>query len=260
MPGTLRASYRLLRVFLHLGYGVWITARYGSPRVSRDERCRRRRAWYRRALALCGVELKVTGEMIPGSALVVGNHVSWLDIPVLGTCSDVRFLSKSEVARWPLIGWLARRNRTLFIRRGAHESEALIRDIGTALRQGDQVAVFPEATTTDGSDVRRFHARLFAAAVDTLSPVQPVAFAYGRDPDGGPPTAAFTDGIGLFRHAWRLLSRERTFVRLHILHPVPVEPGTTRRELASRSRAVIRAEVVLPLRHEVAGTEKKGPD
>ena len=252
MPQTLRASYRLLRVFLHLGYGIWITARYGSPRVPRDERIRRRRAWYRRALELCGVELEITGEPIPGSALVVGNHVSWLDIPVLGTRLDVRFLSKSEVARWPLIGWLARRNGTLFIRRGAHESEALIRDIGAALRQGDQVAVFPEATTTDGSDVRRFHARLFAAAVDTLSPVQPVAFAYGRDPDGGPPAAAFTDEIGLFRHAWRLLSCKRTFVRLHILHPVPVEPGTTRRELASRSRAVIRAEVVLPLRHEVA--------
>ncbi|TVP88633.1 MAG: 1-acyl-sn-glycerol-3-phosphate acyltransferase [Thioalkalivibrio sp.] len=260
MWGTLRASYRLLRVFLHLGEGIWISARYGSPRGSGDELCRRRRAFYRRALELSGIELEITGEPIPGSALVVGNHVSWLDIPVLGTCLDVRFLSKAEVARWPLIGWLARRNGTLFIRRGAHESEALIRTIGTALRQGDQVAVFPEATTTDGSDVRHFHARLFAAAVDTLSPVQPVAFDYGREPDGSPPAAAFTAGIGVLRHAWRLLMRERTFVRLHILHPLPVGPGTTRRELASRSRAVIRAEVVLPLRHEVASTEKKGPD
>lgn len=260
MRETLRASYRLLRVFLHLGHGVWISARYGSSRGPGGQLYSRRRAWYRRALELSGIQVEVIGEPLPGSALVVGNHVSWLDIPVLGTSVDVRFLSKAEVARWPLIGWLARRNGTLFIRRGAHETEALIREIAGALRQGDQVAVFPEATTTDGSDVRHFHARLFAAAVDTLSPVQPVAFDYGREPDGGPPAAAFTAGMGVVRHAWRLLKRERTFVRLHILHPLPVESGTTRRDLASRARSVIRAEVVLPLRHEVVSTEKKGPD
>ena len=260
MPGALRASVRLLRIFLFLFYGIWIAARYGSRDGAGEELCRRRRAWYRRALELSGVEVQTAGEMVQSPALVVANHVSWLDIPVLGTSSDVRFLSKSEVARWPLIGWLARRNGTLFIRRGAHESETLIRDIGAALRSGHQVAIFPEATTSDGTEVRHFHPRLFAAAVDTHSPVQPVAFDYGREPGGGPPAAAFTVGVALIPHAWRLLSRERTIVKLHFLPPMPVEPGMTRRELASRARAVIRAEVVRPLRHEGFSTEKKGPD
>lgn len=258
MPGALRASYRLLRIFLFLFYGVWIAARYGSRHGSDEELRWRRRAWYRRALELSGVEVHTTGEMVEGAALVVGNHVSWLDIPVLGTSSDVRFLSKSEVARWPLIGWLARRNGTLFIRRGAHESEALVRDIGAALQHGHQVAIFPEATTTDGSEVRHFHARLFAAAIDTESPVQPVAFDYGREADGGLPAAAFTAGVGLIPHAWRLLSQERTLVRLRILPPLPIEPETTRRELASRSRAVIRAALGLPLQRE--RTEGTGTD
>lgn len=255
MPGALRASVRLLRIFLYLFHGLWITVRYGSAHGSDEELRRRRRAWYRRALELSGVEVQTTGKMVEGHALVVGNHVSWLDIPVLGTSSDVRFLSKSEVARWPLIGWLARRNGTLFIRRGAHESEALIRDIGAALRSGHQVAIFPEATTTDGTEVRHFHARLFAAAVDTHSPVQPVAFDYGREPGGGPSAAAFTAGIGLIPHAWRLLSRDRTLVKLRILPPLQIEPDMTRRELAARSRAAIRAALGLPTQPHGTGTD-----
>jgi lyso-ornithine lipid O-acyltransferase len=254
MAGAMRASVRLLRVFLYLVYGVWIAARYGSRDGSDADLHWRRRAWYRRVLELAGVEVSVTGEITDGQALVVGNHVSWLDILVLGTSSDLRFLSKAEVARWPLIGWLARRNGTLFIRRGGHESEALIRDIGAALRHGHQVAVFPEATTTDGSEVRHFHPRLFAAAIDTGSPVQPVVFDYGREPDGRPPAAAFTAGMGLIRHAWRLLSRERTVVQLHILPPLPIEPATTRRELAVRSRGMIRAALGLPVQHSAAGS------
>lgn len=247
MPGALRATVRLLRIFLYLFRGVWITVRYGSTDDGGAELARRRRAWYRRALELSGIEVQTTGQMADEPALVVANHVSWLDIPVLGTSSDVRFLSKAEVARWPLIGWLARRNRTLFIRRGAHESEVLIRDIGAALRAGAQVAIFPEATTTDGTEVRHFHPRLFAAAVEMHAPVQPVAFDYGREPEGGAPAAAFTGGMRLIPHAWRLLKRERTLVHLRILPVIPVEPETTRRDLASNSRAAIRGALGLPL-------------
>lgn len=260
MSGALRASFRTLRVFLYLWYGIWLTLRYGSWDGLDQRLHAARRRWYRRALQWSGVEIESTGRLVDGPALVVANHVSWLDIPVLGTSSDVRFLSKSEIARWPLIGWLARRNGTLFIRRGAHESETIIRDITAALRAGQQVAIFPEATTTRGDEVRHFHARLFAAAIESGAPVQPVAFDYGREPDGSPPAASYSGGDRLVPHAWRLLSRENTAVRLHILPPLPVTPGMTRRELARQAHRAVCAALALPDRNGAEAANNDGAE
>jgi len=246
MRGSLRASWRLLRLFFFVWSGLWLTFRHGSGLGSRERLARVQRDWYRRAVELLGVEVRCRGEQVDGSALVVANHVSWLDIPVLGSRLDVRFLSKSEIARWPVIGWLARGHGTLFIRRGAHEVEAIIEDIAKALDDGERVAIFPEATTTPGDEVHHFHARLFAAAVATATPIQPVAIDYGREPDGGPAHASYSGSDRLLPHFWRLLRRERTTVDLHILPPIPVEPDARRRDLAKTARATIVATLSLP--------------
>jgi lyso-ornithine lipid O-acyltransferase len=123
MPAFLRGSYRFLHLVLFLIYGSLLTLRHGSSERGRERLVSIRRRWYRRALEIIGVEVSCRSAPVPGPALVVANHVSWLDIPVLGSVLDVRFLSKAEVARWPLIGLLARRNGTLFIRRGEHHTE-----------------------------------------------------------------------------------------------------------------------------------------
>jgi lyso-ornithine lipid O-acyltransferase len=246
MRGSLRASWRLLRLFFFVWSGLWLTFRHGSGLGSRERLARVQRDWYRRAVELLGVEVRCRGEQAEGPALVVANHVSWLDIPVLGSRLDVRFLSKSEIARWPVIGWLARGHGTLFIRRGAHEVEAIIRDIADALEDGEKVAIFPEATTTRGSDVRHFHPRLFAAAIATATPIQPVAIDYGREADGGPAQASYAGEDRLLPHFWRLIRRERTTVDLHILPPIPVEPDARRRELAQFARGTIVAALSLP--------------
>lgn len=246
MAGSARAGWRLFRLFLIVWWGIWLTLRHGSGRDAQERLPRVRQQWYRRALEVAGVDVRWRGTQAHGAALAVANHVSWLDIPVLGSHLDVRFLSKSEVARWPLLGWLARRHGTLFIRRGAHEVETLIRDIADVLDQGGRVAIFPEATTTRGDAVRHFHPRLFAAAIATGTPIQPVAIDYGREPDGSPPQASYTGGDRLLPHAWRLLRRERTIVELHILPLVEVDPDMARRDLAERARRAIVAELSLP--------------
>jgi lyso-ornithine lipid O-acyltransferase len=239
MRGVLRGSYRTVVLGFFLLHGAWLTFRHGFSPEGRKRLVEIRRHWYRRALAISGVEVQYRGEPGPAPALVLANHVSWLDIPVVGSALDVRFLSKSEVARWPVLGFLARRNHTLFIQRGGHHTEQLSRQIAQALQQGERVVLFPEGTTTRGGEVRRFHPRLLAAAVDTGIPVQPVALDYGREPDGSAPQASYSGDDVLLPHAWRLLCREKTCVTVHLLPLIPVPPGTTRRELADTARAAI---------------------
>ncbi|WP_043739349.1 lysophospholipid acyltransferase family protein [Thioalkalivibrio nitratireducens] len=246
MASKLRGSYRLLRIFVYLLYGLWLSLRYGFGPAGEARMAEVRWRWYRRAMELAGVEIRVDGRPPDGPALVVSNHVSWLDIPVLGAVMDVRFLSKAEVARWPLIGWLARRNGTLFIHRGAHHASQIVRDMSEALSRGQRVVLFPEATTSTGAEVRRFHPRLFAAAVATGTPVQPVALEHERGADGSPPAAAFVDGEWFLVHAWRILCRPRTVVQVHLLPPLPVTEHSTRRELADAARCVVLAALGLP--------------
>ncbi|AHE98740.1 lysophospholipid acyltransferase family protein [Thioalkalivibrio paradoxus] len=246
MSSKLRGGYRLLRIIAYLFYGLWLTLRYGFGPAGETRMAEIRRRWYRRAMALAGVEIRVHGRAPDGPALVVANHVSWLDIPVLGAVLDLRFLSKAEVARWPLIGWLARRNGTLFIHRGAHRSSQILRDMAQALAARQRVVLFPEATTTTGTEVRHFHPRLFAAAVDTGTPVQPVAIEHERGPDGGPPVAAFVGGEWFMLHAWRILCQPRTVVQVHLLPQLPVTEASSRSELADTARQAVRATLGLP--------------
>ena len=239
MQATLRAFWRLFRLFLLIWAGVWLTFRHGSGPDASARLARARRWWCARVLDVAGIRVRREGEAVRGPAMVVANHVSWLDIPVLGTIPDMHFVSKSEVARWPVIGWLARRHQTLFIRRGGHESEALAAKIADALARGQKVVVFPEGTTTRGDAVRRFHPRLFAAAIAAEAPVQPVAIDYGREPDGSPPKASYAGGDRLLSHVWQLLCRDHTDVQVKVLTKLPVTSDSVRRALATKARAEI---------------------
>ena len=147
-------------------------------------RARRQQAvcrWSRRLLAALDIEVRVRGTPPPSGrpAVLVSNHVSWLDIQLVHSIWQVRFVAKSEVRRWPLIGWLSARSGTLFIERGRGRHAAHInRAIQAAFSQGDAIGVFPEGTTSDGSQVLRFHASLLQPAVDEQALIHPVALRY----------------------------------------------------------------------------------
>src|SRR5690606_21575452 len=105
------------------------------------------RHWFRLVLLVMGVRRRVFGAPAPGPVLVASNHVSWLDIVVLGSHIGSCFVSKSEVAAWPLVGWLARQGGTLFIHRGRHDSaERIAHDMTARLLRGHRVLFFPEGT------------------------------------------------------------------------------------------------------------------
>ncbi|WP_085315191.1 lysophospholipid acyltransferase family protein [Derxia lacustris] len=201
--------------------------------------------WSRLMLVACGVRrlpARIAPETAPGfaGALVLANHVSWLDILLLAALHPTHFVSKSEVGDWPLIGAMAKRMGTLFIERGKrHAVHAMIRRVAIALGGGESCTVFPEGTTGDGSTLLPFHANLLQAAIEAGAPVQPVALRYRLR---GQPTGvtAYCGDISLGQSAFAVLGTPGIEAELIALAPI-ASAGLTRHELAERTRSAIAA-------------------
>ncbi|WP_066802257.1 lysophospholipid acyltransferase family protein [Moraxella oblonga] len=130
-----------------------------------------------------GVQV-VQVEPVPQThGLWVSNHVSWLDIPVVGSVAPVFFLSKAEIGEWFIFGRLAKAGGTLFIKRGSGDTGSVSDQISNFLRDGSSVVFFPEATTTDGKQIKKIYGKLLQPAIDTGLPICPVVVAY-VDADG----------------------------------------------------------------------------
>ena len=198
--------------------------------------------WYRRLLRCLRVRVRADGA-VAGTPLLVANHVSWLDIPVIGAQGNVRFLSKAEVRAWPLIGWMSELAGTVFIARGAHRVGEVVEGIYARIQAGQPVAIFPEGTTSDGREVLRFHPRLFAVCQQTGLAVQPVALHYGGGPEPDP-VAPFLGDDTLVAHLWRVLRHPGIEVRVSFLAPIPVA-DLDRRRLADETRRTIAARLVM---------------
>lgn len=197
------------------------------------------RHWFRLLQRVMGVRERIVGKAAPGPVLIASNHISWLDIVVLGSHIGTCFVSKSEVASWPVVGWLARQGGTLFIHRGLHDSAARIaHDMTERLSQGNRLLFFPEGTTSDGSDVRRFKNRLFQPALEIDAPVQPVAIRYLKGDEAVDPVA-YLPGITLIASVRGVLARRHTDVEVDWCEPVAVQ-GRERRDVAAEAEQRVR--------------------
>jgi len=200
------------------------------------------RGWMRSLLRIMGVRVHCQGRAHDAPVLLVANHISWLDIPCLLACTDGLFVAKQEVARWPLIGLLARQVGTLFLERGQSGGKTAAR-MASALARGERVVLFPEGTSTDGRGVRPFYARLYQAAIDAPARVQAVAICYPHAA-GAHPHVPFLGDDNLLGHLWRLLGEPGIDVRVLFCAALAVH-GCRRSDLAVRSRnqisAVLRA-------------------
>ncbi|MFF7708147.1 1-acyl-sn-glycerol-3-phosphate acyltransferase [Pseudomonas sp. NPDC007930] len=208
-----------------------VPGRHGLP-----QRCMRRfMAALCRALPL---RVQVHGALPATPMLWLSNHVSWMDIAVIGQLAPISFLSKDEVRRWPVAGWLATRAGTFYIRRGAGDSQRLRQDMAEHLHRRGPVLIFPEGTTTDGRDVRTFHGRLLACAVESGAPVQPVALRYLRN---GQPcdVAPFVGDDDMLSHLMRVLSAGPIDVEVHLLPPI-ASRGQERAALAHAAQGAVR--------------------
>jgi 1-acyl-sn-glycerol-3-phosphate acyltransferase len=237
---TLRFLLRSLALILLLAYGLLLALllRLDGAHRLRPEPIGRH--WSRLLLRLFDIRVIPSGRPQPGGGLVVANHISWLDIPVLYAQAGTRFVSKSEVQSWPIADWLADAAGTFYLRRGAHGSRPLLARMVPFLRSGGSVVIFPEGTTTTGEDVRPFHPRLFAAAIESGRAVQPVALHYGPGANGAR-LAPFVGDDDLVSHILRLLRNTGT-LEARVVFGAPLDPaGRTREQLAEATREAIRA-------------------
>ncbi|MGH8444574.1 MAG: lysophospholipid acyltransferase family protein [Solimonas sp.] len=196
--------------------------------------------WHRRLFAILGIRVTVHGTPLAGAHLTVSNHVSWLDIPLMGSIEPLRFIAKSEIRNWPLAGWLATGAGSFYIRRGKGGARPLLDRLTVYLRNGGAIVLFPEGTTTDGKQVLPFHARMFAAAIEAPCPIQPVALRYHPTADGRH-IAPFIGNDDLLRHVLRVLREPRLDIDVTYCPPLNVD-GYERAELAIHAqRAIERA-------------------
>lgn len=237
---------RFLRVVLHLAWGTLLAA-VVFPFATQARREAIIERWSRKLLACLNVRLTVMGAPAARSGVVfVANHISWLDVWLLHSQRACRFVAKAEVAHWPLIGWLAKKAGTLFIRREQrHHTAAINREITVALAQGACIALFPESTTSDGRQLRRFHPSLLQPAADLGAPVIPVALRYVDDAGRPDTTPAYIDQMTLMESLRRVLAAREIRAELRFL-PAIATRGRSRREIARAAQAAIAAALSLP--------------
>lgn len=230
------------------------TALLVFPFCTDRHRQRLKRWWSKGLLDILGIRLDADlSHAVPGS-LLVANHISWLDIFVINAARPCAFVSKEEVRHWPVIGWLAAVNDTVFLKRGSRGHAKLInQEIADILADGKHVAVFPEGTTTDGTHVLHFHAALLQPALAAGRPVVPAALSYWES-DGSRSLAPRYDGdISLGECLDMILSRRRLVARL-VSAPALGREGEDRRTVATAARAAITAAAALPPLSSPPGT------
>jgi len=234
---------RKARLVFHFVRGLLVCATV-FPWASAHLRERLIREWSRKLLAICGIEVDVQGlapgQAAPNGAMLVSNHISWLDIYVIHSWQPVRFVAKSEIRSWPVVGWLCDKTGTIFIERGRkRDAHRVLHHITEVMQQGDLVCVFPEGTTTDGSKVLPFHANLMQAPVAGHLPVQPVGLTYLDAATGKPTLApAYIDDISLVQCLNAILKSPPIKARL-VIGPQLVAGAAGRRELAEAAREVV---------------------
>ncbi|MFJ9824562.1 lysophospholipid acyltransferase family protein [Streptomyces sp. NPDC101160] len=204
------------------------------------------RCWCRSVLAAFGVRIRVTGRAVPdaGPLLVVANHISWLDVPLIAAVLPGRMLAKREVRGWPVLGRLAALGGTLFIDRDRLRSlPGTVGAMSCVLAGGGRVIVFPEGSTWCGRARGVFRAAAFQAAVDTGSDIQPVRIDY--TPVGA---AAYVGVDTLGASLWRIATARRLVAEIRILDPISStqHPASSSRYPGSNSqyparRALARA-------------------
>jgi 1-acyl-sn-glycerol-3-phosphate acyltransferase len=239
---NIRLGWRLARLILHLLQGLG-TCALVFPWAGAPLRERLVRRWSARLLRICRVEVggQQDGHAPLQHALIVSNHISWLDIFVINALHPCRFVAKAEIRAWPVLGWLVAQAGTVFIARGSRRDlRHIFKGLVDALAQRQRVAFFPEGTTSSQGSLLPFHANLFEAAIDAGAPVQPYALSYLDAAGGWHAAVDYTGDTTFVDSIFRILGGEPVHARLQCLAPIDAV-GAHRRQLAKAAHDAIGA-------------------
>ncbi|MFU0506807.1 lyso-ornithine lipid O-acyltransferase [Pseudaminobacter sp. NGMCC 1.201702] len=267
MIGAIRAGLALM--FVAIGTAVLVPLQLLAVKTGLCGEHVLLRAWHRLALRALGIRVHVTGSMSSKRPLLLAsNHISWTDVMVLGSFNDLAFIAKSELAGWPLLGSLARLQRTVFVERDRkRKSGEQAGEIAGRLSAGDVMVLFAEGSTGDGNLMLPFKSTLFGAASMALNGdagetvfIQPVAIAYTRL-HGLPMgrrhrmVAAWIGDMDLVPHLWRLLVEGALDVEVHFGEPMAFCAGISRKEAARKAEELVRAMMQDALRNPRGGRQ-----
>lgn len=240
-----RAAGRLVLCVTHGVHGLLIALRF--DRLDAAQRHARIGWWATKMLRLMGISLQVEGTPHAKGALMVVNHISWLDImAVHAVCPHARFVSKADVKAWPLVSRLVDAGGTLYLERERkRDALRVVHQMAQALSEGQTIAVFPEGTTSDGRALLPFHANLLQAAIATETLVQPVALRFSDRHGAISAAVEFVGDTTLVQSLWRVACGEGVVARITLLPPQP-SAGAERRVFAQQLRGQIEAALDTP--------------
>ena len=219
MAPTLQRVSRLIGL---AGVFLWAFVEYAAGIAWRRDlsaRARCQTQWLHRQCCrvakLIHLRIRIRGRS-DTAPLLACNHTGYLDIVALGAATPTRFVAKSEVRSWPCFGWLARCGGTIFIQR-RHRRSALLTGhyLRMAAQHNTRVAIFPEATSTDGRSVLPFHSSLLAVAAEESWPVSPVWISYELVEGDPAREVCWWGNMTLLPHLWRLLGHKEIWVHIH---------------------------------------------
>ena len=225
------------QIWIHVLWGV-CTLSFIIPFLSRENKDKKIQGWSKRLLGIFNIELEVEDAKLLGSTphLIASNHISWLDIHVINAFKPIRFVAKSEVASWPIFGWMATQLGTVFIRRdSARHARLVVAHMADVLKT-QSICIFPEGTSTIGSTVLPFKPNLFESAIVAQTPVCPIAIQYISKITGvRSESPAFVGDMGLLESMSRVIEDRSLLAKITIL--APCFPGSSsnldRKELAN---------------------------
>lgn len=226
----LTIAWYWVEVWIHVLKGIALLSLW-FPFVNPEQKSKLIREWSLRLLVIFGLQIQINNlKILPSTPyLLASNHISWLDIHAINAMIPVRFVAKSEVANWPIFGWMARQLGTIFIQRNnARHAKHVAGKLAKVL-QSEPICIFPEGTSTDGDSVMPFRPNLFEAAILADVPVYPMAINYRSTITGlRSKTAAFIGDMGLLESMSNIIRDRHLIVELSILSPVSSSIDSTR--------------------------------
>lgn len=250
--------FRLARLGIHLAQGV-LTVSAVFPCSGKARRQKMVRRWSGKLLKILNVSLSVSGKPPEGESLLVANHISWLDIYLINTVCPPRFVAKSEIRKWPVVGWLSEKTGVLFVEREKRSDASRVNQaISDAIASGDLVAIFPEGTTSDGSRVLSFRAPLLEPVLKSNANLHPAAIRYVTSNGEVDTRVAYAGDTSFGQSLWTILGQDT--VRAEIIFAEAIEAsGKNRKELARHAEGVIAEALNLPRPGTIPGTPDDPP-